>query len=1350
MIHVPDAARAALQGWDVLAPFLAPAAATTCAACIAQDAQPLVLAAAVGDVVVVAALLRAGAPVTGLPTGKNPSCTAVDIAIRFQHWEVVAQLRRRMMPMRQKTFDRHRNLKDASSDGKGQRIPSKASPLRSPEARSLASSSGGYSLSATSSRRRIDTTVAVQSPKVDIAATAPSSVVAAAIVSARRGEQRKSSGDSGQKRKVTFNLPSPAAAAAGKGAGMQSTPFVQPRPAIITVTRQVPRAYAVAVMRGARVAFTGVGIVVQALNLEHPTPFDNEHLQKTLLQAYTGHQTPVLALWADAADERVLSMSVRSLCMHHIKTGYLEWRVVLPAPRSSAPTRTVVRVGGVICVASGAEVLAFAAKTGARVPVLLTLDTRPRRASFLLWRAVAAQAAEDTAAVAALEGVGGHTDAISCMSQAAVDARAGVIVTGSWDSTVALWEVRMNYIDIDDTSDRRGQEAKPVIVARRWRSVQGRLAAPAEGAGHAMAVTCVVVAELNNGGVGLGRLLLLSGSLDGHIRRWDAARGTCLFVTASPHAAGVTSLLFVRACRAQTSDAFVSAAAGDVVRCWGADDGALRWMGESHDMAVNALATDRLGLLYVGTTAGVRICDVFGEGKRRHLAPARTATAADVREFHVAHDGWFVDVITRRSIERHQTGEEFALLWTSLPTQSTATGGPSGKRRSDAIDGSAHDAAATLALEFEPIAVHEIMRARGLLRCSVVRRSDGSLWSLDWSGLDFRPPFWRACGERSATEGKPAEVAVEADSDEVRQADGVDTAGKLGGRAPPPLEKMISLLKPNEPLHTIVSERWGEEALPSPPSRVAERQRRGAPPPVPRRVAHDISEVVCTTACVPPAGSDVASLLFAGVGYRELTPYVGRSVRVQLDASWRGGPTVVNASVADITDDGFCSIKFEQPQWDAEATPHNGIERVPLRLMKPAHPRVYCVQAWDAMTGKLRWQCPREDALKSLLVAPITHIAVQCPASGVARLLVACGGEPTGDIHCIAARAGELLFSVRTWCTLLSLVVDSRAAYVGCTDGTVRCMDTTDAPYRHLCAWANASTTGQPVRLEASERNGVVFAASHASGNAAAPDGALRALDSREGFCLWEARAGETAFLVVPPAALGRGAAGVIGDVVITAAVTEVRWRGRGCMRCCSGGGSMLVCGAPHASASLTVSQCIYSPPAPRRAGGRRPRLILHGPLLPVWRRARPVDGRRPQRRDGCGGHAARRRDAARVHGGLRVCAHERRGHGPGRDRDAHARAARPHRGARGGRHRAHARHWAPRGALGLLEPRRADRGARGGGGVPAARERRDARGALPAGQVRAHGHARARARAALEPRTLAPPPPRARVRGRA
>lgn len=902
-------------------------------------------------------------------------------------------------------------------------------------------------------------------------------------------------------------------------------------------------------MRGARIAFTGVGIVVQALNLEDSSsPFDNDNLQRTVLQAYTGHLTPVLAL--SAADDRVLSLSARSLCIHHIKTGYLEWRVVLPPPRGLAPTRAVVRVGDVICVSYGAELLAFAAENGSRVPVVLNAETVPRRNSFMLRRAFAAQAAAEAAVAAAralAQGLGGHVDAISCMAEATLGNGFGVVVTGSWDSTIALWEVRANDAVEAGTDSEHG-----LIVARRWRSVQGSLSAPADGVGHAMAVTCVVaevvlapaVAARGTAASGLaGRVLLFSASLDGHIRRWDAARGICLFVTTTQHAAGITSLLFVRgATGGHKGDVIVSAAEGDSVRCWNADDGKLRWVGESHDMAVNALAADNHGLLYVGATAGVRVCDIFGEGKRRLLVPARAATAADVREFHVAHDGSFIDVITRRSIERHRSGEAFALMWTSLPMQDkdSIVGLPGTKRRSDAIEGSVHDAAATLALEFEPIAVAEFTRKQRALRCIVARRSDGSLWTLDWTDVEFRTPLWRACGERSSTQSKPADfIEEETETEEVRPADGVDTVGKLSGRGLPALPNR--LVDPSAPLETIKSERWGDEAFASPSNhraaRVRDLEKQKKALPRARRKSHDASEVVCTTACVPPAGSDLAGTLFAGVGYRELTPYIGRSVKVQLDASWRGGPTVVNASILDLTDDGFCSLRFEQPQWDATAVLHTVIERVPTRLMTPAHPRLYCVQAWDAVTGKLSWQCPREDQVKALLVAPITHIAVQFPSKGPARLFIACGGEPTGDVHCIAARTGEMLFSVRTWCTLLVLVVDSISAFVGCTDGTVRCIDTVD---RNLCSWANASTTGPPMRLEASERNGVVIAASHASGDPRAPDGALRALDSREGFCLWESRAGETVYTIVPPAALGRGAAGIIGDVIVTADVIEV------------------------------------------------------------------------------------------------------------------------------------------------------------------------------------------------------------------
>ena len=931
-------------------------------------------------------------------------------------------------------------------------------------------------------------------------------------------------------------------------------------------------------------------------------------------QAYTGHGTPVLGL--SSSDDRIMSLSARSLCMHHIKTGcagppvgsgaafahlrvharrYLEWRVALPPPSPLAPPRTAVRVNDVIAVACGLELHAYA-RARAAAPVLcasslprggwsvctracvrsydahsgavLTVEERdsrsPRRprASVLLRMPSASRAAAASDAAAASRvagGAGRHTDAISCMASAA-HAEGGAVFTGAWDATVALWELG------------RGAAEGGVVVSQRWRSVAGPLADAAHGRGHSMAVTCVVAAVVD-GQRGLAGVLLLSGSLDGHVRRWDAATGACLFVTREPHAAGITSLILAHGGGGARGDdvCAVSAAVGDAVRCWDTGTGALSWAAEVPEAAVNALAAVGEGSacrLLVGTTAGVSVMRAFsgtaaatGGARKRSLAPVRTHTAdGGVREFHVSPDGSFVDVITRRSLERHVADEDFALVWTSLLSSSRglqANKDPDSLRVSSegGSEGAVQppDAAATLALEFEPMAVVEAARAPGggssgaPLRCALARRSDGSLWAFDWSGTEYRRPLWRACGARPGAEvaspqaGESTRRVLEpAGADEVRGAAGVDTGGNMKQVSPRGARRVV--------LETIKSERWGAggDTAPARPRQGGAARTSGAERASrlvrSKREARDmvVSAAVCPPP--PPLAPDVQGFVFVCVGYREMTPFVGRAMRVTLDASWRGGPCLAGARVTDLTDDGRCTLKFEQPQWDANGVLRTEIEHVSARLVSPEHATLHCAQAWNASSGELLWQCPRSDDVRALFAAPAAAMAVQVPSGGgPARLFVACGSGG-GDVHCIGGQSGEMLFTVRTSCALISLTVDGGAVYVGAADSTVRAMDTSGgaAPSRALCAWASVSTTGPPVRLEACGRNGVVLAASHWPGDPRSPDGALRVLDSREGLCLWEARAGETTYVVVPAGALGRGGAGVGGDVVVTADVTEV------------------------------------------------------------------------------------------------------------------------------------------------------------------------------------------------------------------
>jgi hypothetical protein len=248
---------AALQGDTMLAPFLDALAPASCAHAIAQDAQPLVLAAAIGDVAVVAALLAAGAPPSGVAANRIPPYNALDAATTFCHAEVILQLRRRMMS-KHTAFGKYRSLKIRIGPGDG--VTAGPGP---PSGRG-----GGAAAAAAKphAEHHPPSTVATVVRRID-------DENLSLVDSSSRAEKKSKRGllvaaSPGSARLAARTLPgrtgtvaaSPAAAAAAiadrrldklssshvgatppvpSGAGMLSTPFVQSRPAIITVTRQV-------------------------------------------------------------------------------------------------------------------------------------------------------------------------------------------------------------------------------------------------------------------------------------------------------------------------------------------------------------------------------------------------------------------------------------------------------------------------------------------------------------------------------------------------------------------------------------------------------------------------------------------------------------------------------------------------------------------------------------------------------------------------------------------------------------------------------------------------------------------------------------------------------------------------------------------------------------------------------------------------------------------------------------------------------------------------------------------------------------------------------------------------------
>jgi hypothetical protein len=202
----------------------------------------------IGDVAVVAALLAAGAPPSGVAANRIPPYNALDAATTFCHAEVILQLRRRMMS-KHTAFGKYRSLKirigpgDGVTAGPGPpsgRGGGAAAAAAKPHAEhhppstvvtvvrriddenlSLVDSSGLLVAASPGSARLAARTLPGRTGTV-----AASPAAAAAAIADRRLDKLSSS-------HVGATPPVPS------GAGMLSTPFVQSRPAIITVTRQV-------------------------------------------------------------------------------------------------------------------------------------------------------------------------------------------------------------------------------------------------------------------------------------------------------------------------------------------------------------------------------------------------------------------------------------------------------------------------------------------------------------------------------------------------------------------------------------------------------------------------------------------------------------------------------------------------------------------------------------------------------------------------------------------------------------------------------------------------------------------------------------------------------------------------------------------------------------------------------------------------------------------------------------------------------------------------------------------------------------------------------------------------------
>lgn len=213
----------------MLAPFVEAAAPAMCANAVLQDSQPLVCAAAVGDVGVVAALLRAGAAAGAVSANNIPRGTALELATRHDHVGVIALLAR----------GRRGGRAGKGGGGGGGRLPaspaslappgSPGSPAMSPATLDVAAAASGRG----ARRDRGASDDGPHTPSSGMSTPQAGGGAPAAQGGSGSGGSGGGGGGSGK------GLPTGKGLNSRDSAGVSSTPIVQLRPAIITVTRQV-------------------------------------------------------------------------------------------------------------------------------------------------------------------------------------------------------------------------------------------------------------------------------------------------------------------------------------------------------------------------------------------------------------------------------------------------------------------------------------------------------------------------------------------------------------------------------------------------------------------------------------------------------------------------------------------------------------------------------------------------------------------------------------------------------------------------------------------------------------------------------------------------------------------------------------------------------------------------------------------------------------------------------------------------------------------------------------------------------------------------------------------------------